>query len=96
MEKNTKERPNANPESLEMVWKKIAVLTPALLISGCSLLSATGLRCGTDGDSSYVELVNVPQDITSASRYLADLCSFAYDSETTFKIDEGGHLQETN
>ena len=45
-------------------------------LSGCSLST---LRCGTDGDSSFVDLVNVPQDISSQSRYLGELCGFAYE-----------------
>ena len=48
------------------------------LLSGCS---ATSLRCGTDGESSFVDLVNVPQDISSQSRYFAELCAFAYEGD---------------
>ena len=50
----------------------------ALALSGCS---ATSLRCGTDGESSFVDLVNVPQDISSQSRYFKDLCGFAYQED---------------
>ena len=46
------------------------------VLSGCS---ATSLRCGVDGESSFVELYNFPQDISSQSRYFADLCAFAYE-----------------
>lgn len=49
------------------------------LLAGC--FSATSLRCGTDGESSFVDLVNMPQDISSQSRYFAELCSFAYEPE---------------
>ena len=63
----------------ERINMKSIVLTLSLaLLSGCS---ATSLRCGTDGESSFVDLVNVPQDISSQSRYFADLCSFAYEGE---------------
>lgn len=55
--------------------KKIILLITITTLSGCS---ATSLRCGTDGESSFVDLVNVPQDISSQSRYFAELCSFAY------------------
>ena len=48
----------------------------AVSVSGCS---ATSLRCGTDGDVSYVELINVPQDLTSQTRHFRDLCGFNYD-----------------
>lgn len=54
------------------------------LLGGCSLSS---LRCGTDGESSYVDLTNVPQDMSSSSRYYAELCSFAYvDDELVAKL----------
>lgn len=60
--------------------KKSAILTAGLLVllSGCS---ATSLRCGiTDGGTSYVDLVNVPQDLsTQTTRDFADLCGFAYE-----------------
>jgi len=46
------------------------------LLSGCS---ATTLRCGTDGESSFVDLVNVPQDLSSQTRHFKDLCGFAYE-----------------
>jgi len=59
------------------VTKLIPLALSLALLSGCS---ATSLRCGTDGESSFVDLVNVPQDISSQSRYFADLCSFAYDN----------------
>jgi len=50
----------------------------AIALGGCSLSS---LRCGTDGESSYVDLTNVPQDMSSNSRYYAGLCSFAYEGD---------------
>ena len=50
----------------------------ALLLAGCS---ATTLRCGTDGESSFVDLVNVPQDVSSQSRYFAELCSFSFEQD---------------
>lgn len=49
-------------------------------MAGCSAFSATSLRCGTDGQSSYVDLLNMPQDITKTSRDFAELCSFAFDT----------------
>ncbi len=52
-----------------------AMLLTLLTIGGCS---ATTLRCGTSGDDSYVELVNVPQDITGQSRTFNELCGFAF------------------
>ena len=49
------------------------------LLSGCS---ATSLRCGVqDDNSSYVELINVPQDLSSQARHFTDLCGFAYSQE---------------
>ena len=59
--------------------KKLILLLSVLSLSGCGAISATTLRCGTDGDSSYVEIVSAPQAISSNTRALADLCSFAYE-----------------
>lgn len=48
------------------------------MIAG-SACSVSSLRCGVEDDRSYVDLVNVPQDIAGQARYYADLCAFAYD-----------------
>ncbi len=50
-----------------------------LFLAGCSAFSATGLRCGTDGDSSYVEITSAPQSISQNTRALSELCAFAYE-----------------
>ncbi len=50
----------------------------AILLTGCS---ATTLRCGIQGEDSYVELINVPQDVTGQARNFKDLCGFAYELE---------------
>ena len=50
-----------------------------MLISGCSV---TTLRCGISDDASYVELISVPTDLSSSSRYFAELCGFAYEEES--------------
>lgn len=50
-----------------------------LLLSGCGALSATSLRCGTDGDTSYVEVASAPQSLSQNTRALAELCAFAYE-----------------
>lgn len=50
-------------------------------LSGCGALSATTIRCGTDGDASYVELISAPQGIAANTRALSELCSFAYEGE---------------
>lgn len=56
---------------------KVAVL---LLFSGLALAlggcSATSLRCGVVEDGSYVELLNVPQDVRSQASSFAQLCGF--------------------
>lgn len=58
---------------------KILTLAALLaLLAGCS---ATSLRCGVDEDSSFVELYNVPQDLSSQARHFTDLCGFAYEAE---------------
>ena len=63
-------------------WIAYSVLVAlGLSISGCSSFGATGLRCGVDGDASYVEIVSAPQQIANNSRALAELCGFAYEEE---------------
>lgn len=57
------------------------IISVALALSGCGAISATTLRCGTDGDSSYVEVVSAPQSLSANTRALAELCSFAYEGE---------------
>lgn len=51
------------------------------LVSGCGAFSATTLRCGTDGASSYVEVASAPQSIAQNTRALSELCGFAYEGE---------------
>ena len=57
---------------------RVVLLVLLTLFAGCT---ATSLRCGTDGESSFVDLINVPQDISSQSRYFAELCSFPYEAD---------------
>ncbi len=45
---------------------------------GCSV---TSLQCGTDGDSSFVNLNTTPQTLSQNSRELARLCAFVYQEE---------------
>ena len=58
---------------------KLIVICSLLCLSGCGAISATTLRCGTDGDSSYVEVVSAPQSISANTRALGELCGFAYE-----------------
>lgn len=58
------------------------VFVTALALSGCGAMSATTMRCGTDGDSSYVEIISAPQSVASNTRAMGDLCSFAYEKES--------------
>jgi hypothetical protein len=64
---------------------KFTRLTVALLLAitltGCGAFSATTMRCGTDKDSSYVEIGSAPQSIAQNTRALAELCGFAYQVE---------------
>jgi len=48
------------------------------LLGGCS---ATSLRCGTDGDSSFAELYNIPRDLSQNVREYKELCGFAYEQQ---------------
>jgi hypothetical protein len=69
-------------------WKLLASLVILGTLSGCS---ATTLRCGVSGGDSYVELINLPQDITGQSRNFQELCGFAYEGET--KISQQGDVR---
>lgn len=60
---------------------QIVLIVLSFMLSGCGALSATTMRCGTDGDSSYVEIVSAPQSIASNTRALSDLCGFAYEGD---------------
>ena len=55
------------------------ILCLSLVVSGCGAFSATALRCGTDGESSYVEITSAPQNIANNTRAYSELCAFAYD-----------------
>ena len=62
--------------------KNIIILLLVLFVSGCGAISATSLRCGTDGGDSYLELVSAPQNISSNTRAIGEMCAFAYDRES--------------
>lgn len=55
---------------------KVLLCLSLAAIGGCS---ATTLRCGTNGESSYVELINLPQDIAGTTRHYKNLCAFNYE-----------------
>ncbi len=57
---------------------KKLILLATITLAGCSV---TTLRCGIQDQNSYVELINVPQDITAQARNFKDLCAFAYEVE---------------
>ena len=63
-------------------WVRIAI-TGVLLacLAGCGAISATTLRCGTDGESSYLELVSAPQQIAANTRAIGQMCAFAYEGD---------------
>lgn len=58
--------------------KRFMVIVVMIMLGCLGGCSATSLRCGTDGESSFVDLLNVPQDISAQSRYFRELCGFAY------------------
>lgn len=68
-------------ESTMKFIKWSILLIAALALCGCGAFSATTLRCGTDGDGSYVEVASAPQSISSNTRALAELCGFAFQNE---------------
>lgn len=59
--------------------RKVLVLLafPLVALAGCS---ATSLRCSTSaGGDSFVELINLPQDLSGQVRNYANLCGFVYE-----------------
>ena len=64
---------------LQRLIKLLSSLVVFAMLGGCGAFSATSLRCGTDGDSSYVEVVSAPQSLSQNTRALSELCAFAYE-----------------
>lgn len=60
--------------------KKLILILALLPLAGCGAISATSLRCGTDGDSSYLELISAPQNISANTRAIGEMCAFAYEA----------------
>jgi hypothetical protein len=61
------------------VMKILCLSLIVLFLSGCGAISATTLRCGTDGESSYLELVSAPQNVSGTTRAIGEMCAFAYE-----------------
>ena len=61
--------------------KTLICFVTLLSLSGCGAISATTLRCGTDGSTSYVEVASAPQSLSQNTRALAELCAFAYEGK---------------
>lgn len=61
--------------------KIVILVSLSVLLTGCGAFSATTLRCGTDGDTSYVEVASAPQSLANSTRAYAELCAFAYEGE---------------
>lgn len=57
----------------------LAVTAMILVAPGCSFSS---FRCGTDGESSYVDWRRI-DDVNSSSTALAQLCGFDLEKEST-------------
>ncbi len=61
----------------------MAKIAKSILLSGLIFAAggcSTTLRCGTDGDASYVDLISV-RDIPTNARYFTELCGFNYQQE---------------
>lgn len=61
---------------MKLIIQILVLLFLLSVLFGCS---ATSLRCSTDGDSSYVELYNLPQNVSQNVRAYSELCGFVYD-----------------
>lgn len=61
---------------------KFLIILLSLGLGGCGAISATSLRCGTDGDSSYLELTSAPQNVSANTRAIGEMCAFAYEGDS--------------
>lgn len=63
----------------------IGIILASSILAGCGtfgMKGLTALRCGTsDGDSSYVDLVNLPEELGQNTRYFAQLCGFLFERQ---------------
>lgn len=66
--------------------KIVVILVLLLSLAGCGAFSATALRCGTDGESSYLELTTAPKNFSSQTRAIGEMCAFAYEKEGVLEI----------
>jgi hypothetical protein len=57
----------------------LALIAVSSVLAGCGAISATSLRCGTDGESSYLELTSAPQNVAGSTRAIGEMCAFAYE-----------------
>lgn len=61
------------------MFTTVFLIISVVTLAGCGAMSATSLRCGTDGNTSYVEVASAPQSLSQNTRALAELCAFAYE-----------------
>ncbi len=55
-------------------YKFAGFILLCLPMAGCS---ATSIRCGSDGESSYVDLTNIPDNLPNQIKSYAQLCNFS-------------------
>lgn len=65
--------------------KMFFLLVGLFFLTGCGAISATTLRCGVDGESSYLELVSAPQNVSGTTRAIGEMCAFAYEGDSNEK-----------
>lgn len=64
-----------------MVYRLALLALILAALGGCSFISGTSLECGSDGNSTYVKLNQLPQDLSGQVRHYSRLCGFVYDTE---------------
>lgn len=64
-----------------MVYRLALLALFMVALGGCSFISGTSLECGSDGNSTYVKLNQLPQDLSGQVRHYSRLCGFVYDTE---------------
>ncbi len=69
------------PTKRPLVNTKTKSLSTVLLLSTLMGCSVTSLQCGTDGDSSFVNLNTTPQVLSQNAREMSNLCAFVYDEK---------------
>ncbi len=63
----------------------IGIILASSILAGCGTFGMKGLTAlrsrTSDGDSSYADLVNLPEELGQNARYFAQLCGFLFERQ---------------